>query len=60
MAGVIPKGDLMAQVTDQVRAAVEEGGISTGFMLTAPSYGEFDATTPEGVELEIRVEVKRR
>lgn len=60
MSDLIAKGDQMAQVTEQVRAAVAGGGINTGFVFTAPTYGEIDATTQDGVELEIRVEVKHR
>jgi len=53
-------GDFMANVTQDVKDALELGGIATGFTLTTPDYGEIDATTRDGVKLEVRVVVMGR
>lgn len=58
MANPIVRGDRMAEMTAQVKDALEVGGIACGFTLTTPDYGEFDAFTADGTKLEIRVEVK--
>ena len=55
----LAKGDLIARLTTEVKDALELGGIATGFTLTTPNYGEFDAYASDGTKVEIRVEVRR-
>ena len=55
----LAKGDLIARLTTEVKDALEVGGVTTGFTLTTPDYGEFDAYTADNTKVTIRVEVGR-
>ena len=59
MANVFARGDRMVVVANEIQAALDAGGIATGFTLTTSDYAEIDATTADGTKLEIRVEIRK-